>query len=192
MPAPSAVACLSPSFRAKRRDLCRQLLSVGSTPHAVVHYTHKHDGETAAEELDGMAMESRILKAKLLPMMAGPAPDAQQAQQQAVPTSRVIALHNLLPAGQPPDDTLAGEVRDECARFGTVANVRTAFVTQRGGGDPAPPRGNPAVTVAFVRFEAVDAAMAAASHLNGRLFDGRRVSAQAYSEASFNALEWGG
>ena len=167
-----------------------QLLSVGSTPHAVVHYTHKHDGETAAEELDGMAMENRILKAKLLPMMAAPAPGAQQAQQQAVPASRVIALHNLLPAGQPPDDTLAGEVRNECARFGQVANVRTAFVMQRGGGERG--GGDPAVTVAFVRFEAVDAAMAAASHLNGRLFDGRRVSAQAYSEASFNALEWGG
>jgi hypothetical protein len=151
---------------------------VDTTPHAVVHYTHRHDGETAAEELDGMAMENRILRAKLLP-------GAHQAQQQTVPASRVIALHNLLPSGQPPDDTLAGEVRDECARFGSVANVRTAFVDQRGGGDPA-------VTMAFVRFEAVDAAMAAAAHLNGRLFDGRRVSAQAYSEASFNALEWGG
>ena len=74
---------------------------MSSTPHAVVHYTRKHDGETAAEELDGMFLENRILKARLLPMMVH-AHGGQHAQQQAVSTSRVIALHNLLPAGQPP------------------------------------------------------------------------------------------
>lgn len=178
------LACASPIHLVLSVIFSRQLLPMSSTPHAVVHYTRKHDGETAAEELDGMFLENRILKARLLPMMVH-AHGGQHAQQQAVSTSRVIALHNLLPAGQPPDDTLAGEVRDECARFGPVANVRTAFVTQPGGGGRA-------VTLAFVRFESVDAASAAASHLNGRLFDGRRVSAQAYCEVSFNALEWGG
>jgi RNA recognition motif-containing protein len=82
--------------------------------------------------------------------------------------SRVIALYNLLPARQPPDDSLVDDIREECSRYGLVSSVRMAF--------------EEAHAVAFVRFETASAAASAAKALSGRFFDGRRVTARLCSE----------
>lgn len=146
-----------------------------------MHYKRKHDGETAAYELDGMAMADHVMKAALLGEGSPSTSDASSPAASPI-VSRVIALHNLVAPGQPPDDNLAAEVRDECARFGSVCNVRVAFVRPSGSAQ--------AETVAFVRFDHPSAATSALATLNGRIFDGRRVTARLYSEDRFHAQDW--
>jgi RNA-binding protein 39 len=105
------------------------------------------------------------------PAMSSRTSDDNNLQPVTPVASRVIALYNLLPARQPPDDSLVDEIREECSRYGIVFSVRILAFSE------AQPE-----AVAFVRFGTASAAASAARALSGRFFDGRRVTARLCSE----------
>jgi RNA-binding protein 23/39 len=109
------------------------------------------------------------------PAMSSRTSDDNNLQPVTPVASRVIALYNLLPARQPPDDSLVDEIREECSRYGLVFSVRMAFECREFSDSEAQ-------AVAFVRFGTASAAASAARALSGRFFDGRRVTARLCSE----------
>jgi len=97
---------------------------------------------------------------------------AAGVQQSGALSSRVLLLENLVAAGEA-DGELAGEVQEECSRFGEVNKV-TVYEGRK----------DPSVRV-FVRFEAEESGGKAAQALNGRWFGGRQVRAFTYSEERY-------
>lgn len=95
----------------------------------------------------------------------------------AQPT-KAISLENMLTeqdvAGDEYDE-IVEDIRDECAKHGTVEKVHI----------PRP--GAPGVGKAFVKYTEVAFATKAMDALQGRTFDGRKVAVQYLEEAKFDA-----
>ena len=98
----------------------------------------------------------------------------------SVPT-RVVMLSNMLEESELRDDSeyedIVEDIRSECAKFGPV---RTVVI----------PRAGPGVGKAYVEFEAVGGAMAAAAALSGRSFSNRRVGADYMDEGRFASRDF--
>lgn len=92
--------------------------------------------------------------------------------------TRILVLANMVMADELQDDAeyadIVDDVRSECAKFGSVLNVKI-------------PRDGPAVGRVFVEFSAAAEASAASATLGGRTFAGRVVVASFYPEADFTA-----
>ena len=125
--------------------------------------------------------------------MAGELPSANNTAAAAAappPSSlggaptRVIKLGNMVTMDDLANDEdyndVLEEMREECGKFGAVANV----VIPRGA------MGQPGVGSVFVEFQDENAAHASATALGARTFDGKRVEAQFYSEECFRVGDY--
>ena len=91
--------------------------------------------------------------------------------------SRVLLLNNVAVASGA-NEELRREMGAECVKFGDVVDV----VLRVGTHGPEEER----VRV-FVKFMKQAAAVKAYMHLDGRMFDGRRIYLQFYSESDFDS-----
>ncbi|KAI9026894.1 hypothetical protein DFJ74DRAFT_662360 [Hyaloraphidium curvatum] len=115
------------------------------------------------------------------PMRPPPVPGAgfpKPAGRNPAPSS-VICLLNLVDPGDV-DDSLEGEIAEECAKLGRVNKV-LIFETS---GAPA----DVAVRV-FVHFSDRDGAAKAHGVMDGRFFGGRTVKSRFFDEARFSKLD---
>uniref|UniRef100_A0A1I8HWZ1 Poly(U)-binding-splicing factor PUF60 n=2 Tax=Macrostomum lignano TaxID=282301 RepID=A0A1I8HWZ1_9PLAT len=94
--------------------------------------------------------------------------------------SRVVTLRNLVGSASELDDQFQEDVTEECAKFGTVANL-VVFAPETGG-----------TVVVFVRFAEPAEAVRAIEGLDGRYFGGRRVGADFYDEQLFESGNYTG
>jgi len=85
---------------------------------------------------------------------------------------RILLLENLVPPGEV-DEDLADEVKEECGRFGAVAEVKVHEVVKDRR------------VRAFVKFKDLEAGGRAMAALHGRFFGGRQVRAMPYNEELF-------
>jgi splicing factor 45 len=92
-----------------------------------------------------------------------------------------LLFQNMVGRGQV-DPDLESETAEECARFGRVAECVIFELL-----DPSIPE-TQAVRI-FVRFADEQGALAAQRELDGRMFDGRRVTASFYDEDKFERRE---
>merc|ERR1719204_2341943 len=88
----------------------------------------------------------------------------------------VLLLENLVAPGEV-DEDLAGEVREECGRFGRIKKVKVH--------EMGPER----LVRVFVRFADGGGGSRAAAAMDGRWFGKRKVRAVRYSEEAFAAGE---
>ena len=93
------------------------------------------------------------------------APSSKKRSRDLSPTTTVI-LRNMCAPGQG-NGQLKSEVEAEAGKFGKVRGV-TIEGGSDGGGDP----------IVRIIFEDVKASMRAHAQLDGRYFDGRKVSAE--------------
>ena len=100
------------------------------------------------------------------------------------PPSKALALENMLTAedaGGDEYDDIVEDIKEECGKHGTVLKVDIPKPRLNGATDV------PGLGKAFVKFSAVEGAVAAKNALNGRTFDGRKVVVRFIDEVSFDA-----
>jgi hypothetical protein len=109
--------------------------------------------------------------AALFPASAPPAAPMQ-------PTSRVVELKNMLShedlVNEDEYKEILEDTREECGQFGQLISIEI------------PKTGEPGATKIFLEYSSTDDAAKAIAGLAGRTFDGRKVEAAYFDEASFS------
>eukprot|EP00916_Digyalum_oweni_P001474 GHVL01002849.1.p2 GENE.GHVL01002849.1~~GHVL01002849.1.p2 ORF type:complete len:162 (+),score=40.03 GHVL01002849.1:562-1047(+) len=133
----------------------------GITAPLVARKTDRHSGVIIL----GQTPPPGIAKAKA----------AAATEVDALPTSRVLLLTNLVGPGEV-DGDLEGETAEEASKYGNLKKVKILEIK----GVPA----EEAVRI-FLKYEKPEEAVKAYNDLNGRFFGGRTVRARFFDEQKF-------
>mmetsp|Transcript_541 Transcript_541/g.815 ORF Transcript_541/g.815 Transcript_541/m.815 type:complete len:559 (-) Transcript_541:424-2100(-) len=117
------------------------------------------------------------------PVVASALDIAKKALAQAFPNqTRILVLMNLVSdedlANDQECEELIAEVRDECAKYGTLLSVKIPR-SHDAGIEPS------AVKKVFLEYDSVQVAVAAESELNGRSFGPNNVQTSFFSEEDY-------
>ncbi|KDO18317.1 hypothetical protein SPRG_16280 [Saprolegnia parasitica CBS 223.65] len=165
-------------------ELARFLLvkdSAGnSTGSALFEYKDESVTQSVVDGLNGLDIAGNALVVQRAPRQ-GTIPEYNPNAIAAPTPTPVITLGNMVQEADLVDDgeysDLKEDIEEECSKFGKV----TTLVI------PRPSDGLPGVGKAFVRFETVDAAIAATKALTGRKFGGNVVDVSYMSVEAFEA-----
>merc|ERR1712070_829174 len=117
------------------------------------------------------------------PVVASVLDIAKQALGQAFPNqTRILVLMNMVSdddlANDQEYEELIAEVRDECAKYGTLLSIKIPR-SHDAGIEPS------AVKKVFLEYDSVQVAVAAESELNGRSFGTNKVQTSFFSEEDY-------
>jgi len=115
---------------------------------------------------------------------------AQPALDLSFPTE-VVVLANMVTADELANPTEMGEILEdtklECAKYGAV--LRCASPKPGSGGPPGSEISSDRISgCVFVKFDSIEAAVACAQELHGKMFDKRAVSVSFISISTFDAM----
>jgi len=151
----------------------------------------------------GAAAAAPVAAAAVAPA-AAPVAAAPVLSSPAVPTippTRVLLLQNMVTLTDLTDEDSfldrCDDIEEESEKCGVVRSLAIPRPLAPLGAPPAPASSRgPRVPLGqgtgriFVEFESVDAAQAAQTKMNGRVFNGNKVVAAFYPEAAYTAKKW--
>ncbi|WVQ80643.1 hypothetical protein IAT38_002748 [Cryptococcus sp. DSM 104549] len=105
---------------------------------------------------------------------------AKEEREKKGEASRVVCLRRLVGGVEDVDEELAGEIGEECSKYGIVERVVLHMV------EPPPPEPEECLRV-FVVFSGMAGAWRATKELDGRFFGGKTIQATYFDEAKFDA-----